>query len=345
MQAMPRILLAAALGAALPASAAQAQTLAATAAPAAPTAAADFPPPESYTAETTLPKLIKKYPFIKIAGSELPPSVRKVGNITYAHTPERDLALDLYLPARAPATPLPAIVFVHGGGWQAGLRDSHAPQAIRMAAQGFAGITITYRLTPVARYPAAVIDAKAAVRWVRAHAAEYGIDPDRIAIAGGSAGGQIAALAGVSEGVAKFEPEGGGVSSRVQAIVNIDGLSDFTSEAARVNEDRAGVKLSPAGAWFGGSYAQKTALWREASPTFYVNAKTPPILFIGSGQERFSVGRDEMMAKLKAAGVATEVVLFPDTPHSFWLFDPWLDPTVDATVKFLRAYMPARAGK
>jgi len=336
---VPHLLAAGALGAALLASAAQAQTQAPTSAP----AASEFPPPESYTAETTYTKLIKKYPFIKIAGSEVPPTVRKVAGITYAHTPERDLELDLYLPAKPPATPLPAIVFVHGGGWQAGLRDSHAPQAIRMVPQGFAGVTITYRLSPVARYPAAVIDAKSAVRWVRAHAKEYGIDPDRIAIAGGSAGGQIAALAGVSEGVAKFEPEGPGVSSRVQAIVNIDGLSDFTSEAARANEDRAGVKLSPAGAWFGGGYADKTALWREASPTFYVNAKTPPILFIGSGQERFSVGRDAMMAKLKAAGVATEVVLFPETPHSFWLFDPWLDPTVDATVKFLRAHMPARA--
>lgn len=339
MQALPRILLAAALGAALLApAAAQAQSPAAS-------PAGDFPPPESYTAETTYAKLVKQYPFIRIAGSEVPPSVRKIAGITYAHTPERDLALDLYLPARAPAAPLPAIVFVHGGGWQAGLRDSHAPQAIRMAAQGFAAVTITYRLTPVARYPAAVVDAKSAVRWVRAHAAQYGIDPERIAIAGGSAGGQIAALAGVSEGVARFEPDAGGVSSRVQAIVNIDGLSDFTSEAARANEDRPGAKLPPAAAWFGGRYAEKPVLWHEASPTFYVNAKTPPILFIGSGQARFSVGRDEMMAKLKAAGVPAEVVLFPDTPHSFWLFDPWLDPTVDATVKFLRTHMPPRAGK
>lgn len=328
MHAMPRILLAGALGMVVLAP-----------------AAADFPAPDSYTAETTYAKLVKQYPFIKIASGEVPPSVRKIGGITYAHTPERDLQLDVYLPAKLPPTPLPAIVFVHGGGWQAGLRDNHAPQAIRMAAQGFAGVTISYRLTPVARYPAAVIDAKAAVRWVRAHASEYGIDPDRIAIAGGSAGGQIAALAGVSDGVARFEPDAGGVSSRVQAIVNIDGLSDFTSEAARANEDRPGATLPPAAAWFGARYAEKPALWREASPTFYVNPKTPPVLFIGSGQARFSVGRDEMMAKLKAAGVATEVVLFPDTPHSFWLFDPWLDPTVDATVRFLRAHMPARAGR
>jgi hypothetical protein len=92
------------------------------------------------------------------------------------------------------------------------------------------------------------------------------------------------------------------VSSAAQAIVNIDGLSDFTSEAARKYEDDPAKQPSSAGAWFGGRYAEKEALWREASPTFYVNAKTPPILFIGSGQARFSVGREEMIAKMDAAG-------------------------------------------
>jgi pectinesterase len=125
----------------------------------------------------------------------------------------------------------------------------------------------------------------------------------------------------------------------VQAIVNIDGLSDFTSEAARKYEDDPARQPSSAGAWFGGRYAEKEALWREASPLFYVNAKTPPVLFIGSGQARFSVGREDMMARLGAAGVPGRVVVVPGTPHSFWLFDPWLGPTVEATVAFLDEYL------
>jgi pectinesterase len=295
-------------------------------------AAACAQAPESYTADTTYKKLAAKYPFITVAGSTLPDSVEAVRGLTYASPQGRPLQLDLYLPKARAGRALPGIVLVHGGGWRTGVRANFAPMAIRLAARGYAAATVSYRLSPEAPYPAAVVDVKAALRWMRANAAQYGIDPGRIAVGGGSAGGQIAALAGVTDGIA-------------QAIVNIDGLSDFTSEAARKYEDDPDKQPSSAGAWFGGRYAEKAALWREASPTFYVNPKTPPILFIGSGQPRFSVGRDEMVAKLDAAGVASRVVLLPETPHSFWLFDPWLAPTVEATVRFLDEHMGGAAGR
>jgi len=302
---------------------------------------APVPTPAPYTAETTYAKLVKKYPFIRIAGREVPVSVRAVENITYVQRGGHALQLDLYLPAAKAAAPLPAIVFVHGGGWQSGVRANFAPMAIRMAERGFAAATVSYRLSPEARYPAAIHDVKAALRWVRAHAGEYGIDPARIAVGGGSAGGQIASLVGVTNGLARFDPDAGpgAVASDAQAIVNIDGLSDFTSEAARKEEDNPAKQPTAAGAWFGGSYADRAALWREASPTFYAGPRTPPILFIGSAQPRFAVGREEMIAKLTAQGVASDTVLLPETPHSFWLFDPWLAPTVEATVAFLQAHM------
>jgi acetyl esterase/lipase len=302
---------------------------------------APSPAPESYTAETTYKKLAPAYPFIRIASSEAPPSVRAVTGITYVQRGAHALQLDLYLPAQPKPGLVPGIVLVHGGGWRAGVRANFAPMAIRMAQHGYAAATISYRLSPEAQYPAAVQDARAAVRWMRAHAGEYGIDPARIAIGGGSAGGQIAALAGVTDGLARFDTDGGPgtVASGVQAIVNIDGLSDFTSEAARKYEDDPARQPSSAGAWFGGRYAEKAASWREASPLFYVNAKTPPVLFIVSGQARFSLGRKDMAAKLAAQGVPTQTVQLPATPHSFWLFDPWLGPTVEATVQFLDEYL------
>jgi acetyl esterase/lipase len=304
-------------------------------------ARAAAPAPESYTAETTYKKLAPAYPYIRIASSEAPASVRALTGITYVRRGEHALQLDLYLPARPKPGSVPGFVLVHGGGWRAGVRANFAPMAIRMAQHGYAAATISYRLSPEALYPAAVQDARAAVRWMRTHAGEYGIDPARIAIGGGSAGGQIAALAGVTDGLARFDPDDGpgAISSAVQAIVNIDGLSDFTSEAARKYEDDPARQPSSAGAWFGGRYAEKEALWREASPLFHVNAKTPPVLFIGSGQARFSVGREDMMARLGAAGVPGRVVVLPGTPHSFWLFDPWLGPTVEATVAFLDEYL------
>ncbi|MFL6631462.1 MAG: alpha/beta hydrolase fold domain-containing protein [Massilia sp.] len=299
------------------------------------------PAPESYTAETTYAKLAPTYPFIRIASRAAPPTVRAVTDVTYVRRGAHDLKLDLYLPAAGGTAPRPAIVFVHGGGWRAGVRANFAPMAIRMAERGYVAATISYRLSLEAPYPAAIIDAKAAVRWVRAHAADYGVDPARIAIAGGSAGGQIAALAGVTNGEGRFDPDAGpaAVSSAVQAIVNIDGLSDFTSEEARRYEDDPGKQPSSAGAWFGGRYAEKAALWRDASPLYHVNQDTPPLLFIVSAQRRFSLGRDEMVEKLRALGVPNRVVPVPDTPHSFWLFDPWLAPTVEATDDFLRAYL------
>ena len=309
------------------------------------------PAPAPYTAETTYAKLVKKYPFIHIASREVPATVRALKDITYVHHGDRALQLDLYLPAHPSATALPGIVFVHGGGWSSGGRENFAPMAIRMAEHGYAAATISYRLSPEAKYPAAIQDARAAVRWMRANAARYGIDGGRIAIGGASAGGQIASLAGVSEGSTRFEPEAGavdgadGVPSTVQAIVNIDGLSDFTDEAARKNEDDPSRQPTPAVAWLGARYALKPELWREASPLFYVNAGTPPILFIGSGQPRFSVGREAMVEKMKAQGIPTQVVLLPDTPHSFWLMDPWFEPTMQATVDFLDRYLRARPAR
>jgi acetyl esterase/lipase len=304
-------------------------------------AQAPAPAPESYTAQTTYQKLGKAYPFIRIASSEVPQSVRALTGITYVRRGGHALQLDLYLPAHPATSQVPGIVFVHGGGWRAGVRANFAPMAIRMAERGYAAATISYRLSPEALYPAAVQDARAAVRWMRAHAGAYGIDPARLAIGGGSAGGQIAALAGVTDGLARFDPDDGpgAVSSAVQAIVNIDGLSDFTSEAARRYEDDPAKQPSSAGAWLGGRYAEKTDLWREASPLFHVHAGMPPVLFIGSAQPRFSVGREEMLARMREVGVPGRVVLVPGTPHSFWLFEPWIGPTVEAVVGFLDEYL------
>ncbi len=286
----------------------------------------------SYTAETTYQKLVKHYPFIRIASDAVPPTVQAVTGLTYIQR-GRPMQLDLYLPRQSIKAPV--IVLVHGGGWNAGHREGMAPLAIRLAERGHAAATVSYRLSGEALYPAAIHDVKAAVRWVRAHSHEYGIDGGRIALAGASAGGQIASLAGVTSGLAQFDPDGGAVSSAVQAIINIDGLSDFTTPAARQHEDDPAKKPSAAGAWLGGTYAEQTARWHEASPTFYVRRDTPPMLFIGSAQPRFAVGREAMVARLDAAGVVSRVVMLPDTPHSFWLFDPWLQPTVDAMLDFL----------
>ncbi|MCU6497430.1 alpha/beta hydrolase [Rugamonas sp. A1-17] len=306
------------------------------------------PPPDpanTYDAQHTYAKLARDYPSIRIASAALPVDVNRIDGLTYAQHGDRCLKLDLYLPLAARAdVGMPVVVLVHGGGWRSGFRSEFAPMAVRLAQQGYAAAAISYRLSGEAPYPAAIHDARAAVRWVRAHAGQYHLDPQRIALAGGSAGGQIASLAGVTGHLAQFDPgaEEGAVSGAVQAIVNIDGLSDFTTALALKHEDDPAKHPSAAGAWFGGAYAEKSALWEQASPIRYVRPGMPPILFIASARPRFSAGREEMAARMAQAGVASRTLVLPDTPHSFWLFDPWLQPTVDATVAFLNQRMPAR---
>ena len=198
-------------------------------------------PANTYDAQHTYTKLLRNYPFIQIADAAVPADVRLTTDHTYAQYGERCLKLDVYLPAAPGADgPPPVVVFVHGGGWASGYRAEFAPLAIRLARRGYAAVTVSYRLSGEARYPAAVEDVKAAVRWLRANAGTLRIDPTRVALAGGSAGGQIASLAGVTS-----------APGEVRAIVNIDGLSDFTLPAARLNEDDPAKKITAAGAWFG----------------------------------------------------------------------------------------------
>jgi pectinesterase len=294
----------------------------------------------TYTVENRFAQDVKSFPNIEIASRAVPDTVIEKKNITYVRYGNRELQLDIYTPkklAESKTGTAPGVVLVHCGGWMSGYRTHLTPLAIELAKAGYVTATITYRLAPEAQYPAAVYDVKAAIRWLRSHAAEYQVDPEQIAVGGSSAGGQIASLTGMTNYLARFDPQAkeSDVSSAAQLILNIDGLSDFTSAEARKYEDVPGKGKSAAGAWFGGSYAEKRDLWHDASPTYYVGESGPPVLFLNSAQERFHVGRDEMIAKMKIYGIPTKVVTLPDTPHTFWLYEPWVKPAAAVVVTFL----------
>lgn len=290
----------------------------------------------TYTAENTYQKEVKHFPHIEIASPVTPDGVRVERDVTYVQYGRRALQLDLHRPETGRRRP--AVVLVHGGGWRSGYRENLTPLANALAERGFVVANISYRLAPEARFPAAIHDVKAAIRWLRAHADAYGVNPNQIAVGGTSAGGQIASLTGITAGDPYFDlnQKNSSISSDVQAILNIDGLSDFTSEEARYYEDDPSKNPSSAGSWFGGRYSEQTGLWHKGSPIYYVHGDMPPILFLNSAQERFGVGRDEMIAKMKPLGVEYHVRRFDDTPHTFWLFDPWLQPTADEIAAFLQ---------
>ncbi|WP_331344781.1 alpha/beta hydrolase [Cellvibrio sp. UBA7661] len=306
-----------------------------------PIATAPAPYENTYTVENRFAGDVKNFPEIQIASTIVPSDVVERKNITYVRYGNRELQLDLYLPQKltinAQSNLSPGVILVHCGGWRSGYRTHLTPMAIELAKAGYVAATITYRLAPEAQYPAAIYDVKAAIRWMRTHAAEYAIDPTKIAVGGSSAGGQIASLTGMTNGLQRFDPQAkeSPISSDAQLILNIDGLSDFTSVEARKHEDVPGVGRSSAGAWFGGSYAEKRDLWHDASPTYYVGETSPPILYLNSAQERFHVGRDEMVKKMDIYNIPTTVVTLPNTPHTFWLYDPYIKPAAAVVVTFL----------
>lgn len=296
-----------------------------------------IPKDTSYNVANEFRKNKKRFPEIKIAKDILPAGVsehRQVVYTTLKNTPfgDRDLHVDVFSPKKKGK--YPALIMVHGGGWRSGDKALQIPMAQKLAAKGIVTICVEYQLSMEAKYPAAVYNIKSAVRWARANAEEYGIDPNKIAISGCSAGGQLAMLVGLTSGVASKEGDQGnlGFSSEINAIVDIDGVVDFMAPSS-LNLTRK--PNSPDVEWLGGTFAEKPEIWKDASSIFWANEKSCPILFINSGYSRFHAGQDELIGMMKEWGIYTEVHKFDVKIHPFWLFEPWVDPTVNYIHDFL----------
>ncbi len=196
----------------------------------------------------------------------------------YAVVGGHRLRLDLYVPAQAPR-PVPLVVYIHGGGWS-GL-DRTEGFANGLLRRGFALACVEYRLSQEAPFPAQIQDCKAAVRWLRAHAADYGYGADKIGAEGDSAGGHLVSLLGVTAGnpVLEGADEGNpGVSSRVQAVADYFGPSDFT-----VFDPKAAGGAVPK--LLGGPIDQNMEKARLASPLFQVTADACPFVIVQGDQD------------------------------------------------------------
>jgi len=293
----------------------------------------------TYTVASTYKNLIKTYPDIKPVYPFSLKEVDEKRDVVYLKlldTPfgTRDLHVDIFMPAKKNKA-YPALLIIHGGGWRSGDKSLNTPMAQQLALRGFVVVSLEYRLSLEAPYPAAVYDAKAALRWMRANAKQYRIDEKKIAVAGSSAGGQLASLVGATNGLKKFEGTEGNLkfSSDVRAVIDLDGLLDFTDEetlALKRNDKSADV------AWLESTYETNPARWKEASALYSVSASTPPFLFINSSQSRFHAGCKNMVDKLNGFGIYNEVKNLEGAPHSYWLFSPWFEPTVEYMAGFLK---------
>ncbi|MGJ8693837.1 MAG: alpha/beta fold hydrolase [Thalassotalea sp.] len=286
-----------------------------------------------YSIDSTYHKLKPKYPQITLPNLTLPSTVTLESNVVYKRLNHRTLSLDLYS-AKSVVNKHTLIMLIHGGGWQSGQPSLMRPLAMGLAKHGYVVAVPSYRLSGEAKYPAGVFDLVDALSWLTTHAKRYNFDENNIVLAGTSAGGQLAALLAYSGGQLTSMPKTD-KSFTVRALLNIDGLSDFTSPEALPFENDPKKNPSAAGAWFGGRYEDVPLLWRQASPVYYINEYSPATLFLNGERARFHAGRDAAINRLNELNISSQVVNLPNAPHSFWLLNPWIAPTINASVNFL----------
>jgi len=250
---------------------------------------------------------------------DTPVALTFIPDVPYGEADGTRLLLDVVCPPDPSSTPRPAVIWLHGFGWFAGSRRDKLEVSLCtfLAAHGFFTVTIEYRLSGEAPFPAQLHDVKAAIRWLRAHAALYHIDPEHIGIWGASAGGHLAALAGLTGDVPALEGRSGspGLSSRVQAVVVASAPSDFLRPGGALRNDRDG----PVSWLFGGTVAEKEALMRSGSPLTHVSPAAPPFLIVhGTLDETIPFEQAEhLYHALVRAGVEAELIPVEGVYHNW----------------------------
>jgi acetyl esterase/lipase len=242
----------------------------------------------------------------------IPEGTKTFRDVKYGPDAERNL-LDVYVPADAKG-PLPLVVWIHGGGWRNGAKGNGGP-AIGLLREGFAVAAINYRLSGQAAFPAQIEDCKAAIRFLRANAKQYGVDPERFGVWGSSAGGHLVALLGTSGDVKALEGAVGehdDVSSRVQAVCDWYGPTDFLQMGGR--HDDAG---SPESLLIGGAIQENKDKTARANPITYVSADDPPFLIMhGTKDPAVPYGQSELLlTALKKADVEGTLVPLEGAGH------------------------------
>lgn len=236
-------------------------------------------------------------------------------DIVFATVDSHELKLDLYLPEKTEHPPL--VVFIHGGGWRNGSYKRCSTNWL--TDYGFAVASIGYRLSDKAKFPAQVHDCKVAIRWLRAHADEYGYNAERVGVAGTSAGGYLALMLGVTGDHEKLEGDVGGntdQSSRVQAVVDYFGPSDFVLRSQNQPVKTEGPD-SPVYLLLGEAAGKNEKLARFASPAFHVSKDDAPLLIVHGENDKtvFLDQSERMVDEYRKAALDVTMFTVPDAGH------------------------------
>jgi len=259
------------------------------------------------------------------------PAIVVKRGVEYGRGGKVRLLMDMAWPKKKPAKPMPVVVLIHGGAWTMGDRANLDNWLKGYAAAGCVAASISYRFSNVAPFPAQINDAKCAIRYLRAHAKKYFLDPDRIGVMGQSAGGHIAGLLGTTGGVKELEGSGGwpGVSSRVQAVVCYFAPSDFPDWGKMPGYDTWGHDTkSGMFMLLGGAITDRPEMAAKASPITYVTNDDPPFMLIHGTKDSIVPYRQSELLRdaLKKGGVEAELVTIEGANHSydgFWEAKPW----------------------
>jgi len=266
---------------------------------------------------------------IPIAGAAdpaVPPGLKIVPDLDYGGTGHPRQRLDLYLPEKPGAASRPLIVFIHGGGWEGGSKEDGRVIFPLLADGAYAGASLGYRLTGEAIWPAQIHDVKAALRWLGAHAAEHGCDPQRIALFGISAGGHLVSLLGTSQGVKELEGRVGVAAGDepsapppIVSVANYCGPANFLTFPGKGSVIDAEDLKGPIAKFFGGPMSRHLDLATAASPVTHITPNDPPFLHIHGTRDELVpyVQVKEFDAALEKSGVASTVLTGLDGAHVF----------------------------
>lgn len=244
---------------------------------------------------------------------EIPEDVEVLMDIEYGKGGDTPLKLNLIRPKKQPAKPMPVIMWIHGGSWIGGNKDAQTGKLAGYAQQGYFCASIQYRFSDVAIFPAQLEDCKCAVRFLRMKAKEYNIDPNKIGVWGGSAGGHLAALLGTTVGIKELEGHGGWqeYSSKVQAVCDWFGPAQFVG--AKLSPDHVVSKM------MGGTPQENPDKARNASPITYVTKDDAPILIMHGDKDNTTplVLSQMFYNSLKKEGVDATLYIVKDAGHGF----------------------------
>lgn len=248
----------------------------------------------------------------------LPRSVHLIEDCMVTRIDEEDITADIYYREKRPVRSRPAVIFLHGGGFWSGDKKQFQWQAAYLALQrNVFAVSLNYRLSGVAPFPAALQDVKCAVRWVRSMGAAYHIDPARIVVAGGSPGGNLAALAGVTNGVTAYDGAGGyeDFSSAVNGAILFNGMFDFFSYL-----ETASGEIEHVEQYLGGTAADIPEKYAEASPLLRIGPDAVPMLLL-HGREDAVIPcekSEQMHQRLTEQGIPAEIAIFDGKGHGWF---------------------------